>query len=208
MSWFIGILALLYYLVSDRKVLPLLRQPLIQALFVGAVLVLSVLWQLKAQLPNLPALHFLGITTVTLVLGLRLTLFVIPLALLLPQIAAYMAGQPGLVVEIEILHWTALCLVALQSYCCYLLVSRLLPTHLFVSIFVSSFLNSLLGALCFVACLAVGYFAVLGLGTDTQPSEFLLVMPLLAMPEALLNGMAMTLLLVYRPHWVAAFRQE
>ena len=124
------------------------------------------------------------------------------------NIAAYMAGQPTLPLELEVLHWTALCLVALQSYCCYLLVSRLLPAHLFVSIFVSSFLNSLLGALCFVACLAVGYFAVLGLGTDTQPSEFLLVMPLLAMPEALLNGMAMTLLLVYRPHWVAAFRQE
>jgi uncharacterized membrane protein len=208
MSWFIAILALLYYLVSDRKVLTLLRQPLIQALFVGAVLVLSVLWQLKAQLPDWPALHFLGITTVTLVLGLRLTFLVIPLALLLPQIAASIAGQPGLAIELELLHWTALCLVALQSYLCYLLVSRLLPAHLFVSIFVSSFLNSLISALCFVVCLAVGYFAVLELGTDTQPSEFLLVMPLLAMPEALLNGMAMTLLLVYRPHWVAAFRQE
>jgi uncharacterized membrane protein len=167
-----------------------------------------VLWQLQAQLPDWPALHFLGITTVTLVLGLRLTFLVIPLALLLPQIAASIAGQPRLAIELELLHWTALCLVALQSYLCYLLVSRLLPAHLFVSIFVSSFLNSLISALCFVVCLAVGYFAVLELGTDTQPSEFLLVMPLLAMPEALLNGMAMTLLLVYRPHWVATFRQE
>ena len=208
MTWFIAILASLYYLVSDRKVVLLLRQPLIQALFVGAVLVLSVLWQLKAQLTDLPALHFLGVTTVTLVLGLRLTLLVIPLALLLPQIAAAIAGQPTLPIELEVLHWTALCLVALQSYLCYLLASRRLPAHLFVSIFVSSFLNSLLSALFFVACLAVGYFAVLGLGTEPQLSEFLLVMPLLAMPEALLNGMAMTLLLVYRPHWVAAFRQD
>jgi uncharacterized membrane protein len=199
---------LVYYLVLDRKIWPLLRQPLLQALFVGALLALTVLWELKAQLPDLPAVHFLGITTVTLLLGLRLTVLVIPLALILPPLTALAFGRPWPDIELQLLNWTVLTLVAVQSYGCYLLVNHKLPQHLFVAIFVSGFLNSLLSALLFVALLTLGFFGVLGAGQGNQISEFLLVMPLLAMPEALLNGMALTLLLVYRPHWVAAFKQQ
>ncbi len=152
-------------------------------------------------------MHFLGLTTVTLLLGLRLTLLVIPLALLLSQIAPLLAGKIWIPNEQQLLHWCVLSLVAVQSYLCYLLISHKLPDHLFVSIFVTGFLNSLLSAVVYVGTLALGFFGVLALGSETQVSEFLTVMPLLAMPEALLNGMALTLLLVYRPHWVAAFRQ-
>ena len=208
MWWLSALLMLLYYLVLDLKVWSLLRQPLLQALFVGALLALSVLWQLKAQLPDLPPVHFLGITTVALLLGLRLTVLVIPLALLLPQLAALAFDQPVPAASILILQWTVLTLVAVQSYSCYLLISHKLPQHLFIAIFVSGFLNSLFSALSFIALLALGYFGVLSAGEQTQVSEFLLVMPLLALPEALLNGMALTLLLVYKPHWVAAYKQQ
>ncbi len=207
MWWFCALLMLVYYLVLDRKVWHLLRQPLLQALCVGALLALCVLWQLKAQLPDLPPVHFLGITTIALLLGLRLTILVIPLALLLPQLAALLLHQPVAELNAILLQWTALTLVALQSYGCYLLASHKLPQHLFVAIFVSGFLNGLLSALTFVALLALGFFGVLAAGESSQIGDFLLVMPLLAMPEALLNGMALTLLLVYKPHWVAAYRQ-
>ncbi|WP_031570921.1 energy-coupling factor ABC transporter permease [Rheinheimera texasensis] len=207
MWWFCALLMLVYYLVLDRKVWHLLRQPLLQALCVGALLALCVLWQLKAQLPDLPPVHFLGITTVALLLGLRLTILVIPMALLLPQLAALLLHQPVAELNAILLQWTALTLVALQSYGCYLLASHKLPQHMFVAIFVSGFLNGLLSALTFVALLALGFFGVLAVGESSQISDFLLVMPLLAMPEALLNGMALTLLLVYKPHWVAAYRQ-
>lgn len=207
MLWFIGVLLLLYYLVPDRKVWHLLRQPLIQSLCIGSALVLSVLWQMQAQVPDFPAVHFLGLTTVTLLLGLRLTLLVIPVALLLSQIVPALTGKISLAYELQLLHWCVLCLVAVQSYLCYLLISHKLPNHLFVSIFVTGFLNSLISALVYVGTLALGFYGVLESGTETQLSEFLSVMPLLAMPEALLNGMTLTLLLVYRPQWVAAFRQ-
>lgn len=207
MWWFCALLMLVYYLVLDRKVWHLLRQPLLQALCVGALLALCVLWQLKAQLPDLPPVHFLGITTVALLLGLRLTILVIPMALLLPQLAALLLHQPVAELNAILLQWTALTLVALQSYGCYLLASHKLPQHMFVAIFVSGFLNGLLSALTFVALLALGFFGVLAVGESSQISDFLLVMPLLGMPEALLNGMALTLLLVYKPHWVAAYRQ-
>lgn len=208
MLWFCALISLVYYLVLDRKIWHLLRQPLVQSLFIGSVLVLTLLWQLKAQLPELPAVHFLGVTTVTLLLGLRLSILTIPLALLMPILAAWALGKTTPDLALILLDWLALTLIAVQSYCCYLLASRKLPQHLFVAIFVSGFLNSLLSALCFVALLAVGFFGILAVGESYQISEFLLIMPLLAMPEALLNGMALTILLIYRPHWVAAFKQS
>lgn len=39
----------------------------------------------------------------------------------------------------------------------------------------------------------------------TISADYLSIWPLLLFPEALLNGMAMTLLAVYRPHWVNTF---
>lgn len=207
MWWFCLLLVVVYYLVLDRKVWALLRQPLLQSLFLGAVIAAAVLWQLKAQLPDLPAVHFLGMTTITLLLGLRLAVLVIPLALLLPALTGIAFGQPPPAAELLLMQWTVLLLVAIQSYASYMLISLKLPNHLFVSIFVSGFLNSLFAALAYVLWLSVGFFGVLGQGDTQQFSEFLLIMPLLAMPEALLNGMALTLLLVYKPHWVAAFKQ-
>ena len=38
--------------------------------------------------------------------------------------------------------------------------------------------------------------------------EYLPFVPLTSLPEALLNGMAMTLLVVYRPQWVSTFDDE
>ena len=38
--------------------------------------------------------------------------------------------------------------------------------------------------------------------------EYLPFVPLTSLPEALLNGMAMTLLVVYRPQWVNTFDDE
>ncbi len=214
MTLYLGALALLYYLVLDRKVLPLLQQPLVQALFIGAILVQTVLWQLKAQLPGFPPLHFLGVTCVTLMLGLRLSLLSIPLALTLPLVATavYQSWQgiaaPGWPDSPFYLQWLALALVAVQSYLSYLLIARYLPAHLFVAIFVSGFLNSLLCGAAFVLWQGLGQFVLAEQASTTQLSEYLLIMPLLAMPEALLNGMALTLLLVYRPHWVAAFKTD
>lgn len=214
MTLYLSVLALIYYLVLDRKVLPLLRQPLVQALFLGAVTAQTVLWQLQAQLPGSPPLHFLGVTCVTLLLGLRLSLLTIPLALTLPLAATALyhswLGTPALLWPDAAfyLRWLALTLVALQSYLSYLLIARYLPAHLFVAIFVSGFLNSLLCGAAFVLWQGLGQFALADAASTTQLSEFLLIMPLLAMPEALLNGMALTLLLVYRPHWVAAFKAD
>lgn len=203
------VLAILYYLLLDRKVLQLLRQPLIQSLFIASLAVLCVLWQLQATLPGLPAIHFIGITALVLLLGLRLTLLVIPLALALPVLASVLLLKTAWPLATPyIAQWCALVLVAIQSYLVYLCAERWLARHLFVRIFVCGFFNAMLGAAVFMGSLALLQLTWSDAAAQQHLGDYLLTIPLLAMPEALLNGMALTLLLVYRPQWLAAFRQE
>lgn len=200
-------LAFLYYLLLDRKVLQLLKQPLIQALFIGCLLTCCVLWQLQATLPGLPPVHFLGITATVLILGLRLTLLLVPLALLLPILASMLLNNTDFPADPSWLwQWCATAACAGQSYLVYLGVERYLSQHMFVRIFICGFFNAMLSGAVFMSTLALLHSWQDSHVSASQLNDYLLTIPLLAMPEALLNGMALTLLLVYRPHWLAAFR--
>ena len=165
----------------------------------AASVTLLVLWQLKAALHPLLPLHFLGITCLTLMTGAR---------------GALLAGSL-LAVANGLWHHTLssltldlLCLVAvpvLISRSALFVVRALLPAHLFIYIFVAGFLG---GALA----LASGYglrsllLAQSGLvGWPQAMSQGIELLPLLAFPEALMNGMTVTLMAVYRPDWLATF---
>lgn len=201
---FIGFI---YYLILNKGMLPLLRQPLVQSLFVGATLAMTILWSIQAKLSDMPPLHFLGVTTLILLLGLRLSLLVVPLAIYLPIIAAYWlipsewpAGD-----HIQI-RWFALLCAALQSYLLYWYSERHLSNHLFVRIFICGFFNAMISSVVYMAVMAAGH-VTLGFSSQSLAGDYLTTIPLLALPEALLNGMAITILLVYRPQWLAAFRE-
>lgn len=194
-------LAFLYYLILDRQTFNLLRLPLVQQLFGAAGCMLLVLWQLKAQLPETPPIHFLGVTTLVIVLGLRLSLLLIPLPLLLPVPMLWLIGSGFLSLDsLLIWQWFALLLAAIQSYLLLLASQKWLPKQLFVVIFVGGFFNSMLSSVSYLLLMAIGHY---WLGQHTHfASDYLLITPLLAFPEGLLNGMALTMLLVYRPEWL------
>jgi uncharacterized membrane protein len=82
---------------------------------------------------------------------------------------------------------------------------RLLPNHLFVYIFVDAFL----GAALTVTGAGVSASILLWLAgaypADYLAGEYLPPYLLLAFSEAWLSGMAITLMVVYRPEWVATF---
>ncbi len=194
-------LAFLYYLILDRQTFNLLRLPLVQQLFGAAGCMLLVLWQLKGQLPETPPIHFLGMTTLVIVLGLRLSLLLIPLPLLLPVPMLWLIGSGFLSLDsLLIWQWFALLLAAMQSYLLLLASQKWLPKQLFVVIFVGGFFNSMLSSVSYLLLMAIGHY---WLGQQTHfASDYLLITPLLAFPEGLLNGMALTMLLVYRPEWL------
>lgn len=191
----------LYLLILDRSAVKLLKQPLVQQLLAATVCILMVLWQLKGQLPGSPPVHFLGVTCLVLVLGLRLSLLVVPIALFMPMpLLALLKSQQLIVDQLLIWQWLCLLFAVIQSYLVLLLSQKWLPRKLFVVIFVGGFFNSILSSISYLILMALGFYWF----TDTTSFsiDYLMITPLLAFPEGLLNGMALTMLLVFKPQWL------
>ncbi|MGL6483403.1 energy-coupling factor ABC transporter permease [Aeromonas caviae] len=173
---------------------------LYQHLCLGGAIVLVPLWTLRAGLHEGLEIHFLGLTSLTLLLGWRL-------ALLAPCLTLLLLAYFG-VIPLTDIGWQALIGVALPvatSWLLFLGSWAWLPRHLFVYLFVAAFLG---GALSISAKVIASALLMGVSGTyswHTISADYLSIWPLLLFPEALLNGMTMTLLAVYRPHWVNTF---
>jgi uncharacterized membrane protein len=168
--------------------------------FLALIVVLTLLWQLRAGVKPGLSLHLLGATVFTLCFGWALAF----LGLSLVLVGVSLNGAAG---------WQAFSLNALLmagvgvgvSQALHRLVDRWLPTQLFVFIFCKGFFTSLLAVIatgvtaCLLLSLAGAY------PVDYLRSEYLPYFVLLGFSEALLSGMMATLLVVYRPDLLADF---
>ncbi len=193
-------LVLLAFSLNASLLRTLGAHPLYQHLCLGGAIVLVPLWTLRAGLHEGLEIHFLGLTSLTLLLGWRL-------ALLAPCLTLLLLAYFG-VIPLADIGWQALIGVALPvatSWLLFLGSWAWLPRHLFVYLFVAAFLG---GALSISAKVIASALLMGVSGTYswyTISADYLSIWPLLLFPEALLNGMTMTLLAVYRPHWVNTF---
>ncbi len=180
-----------------------LRDPTIQNLALGCSVCLIALWRMKAGLQPGLAFHFLAVTTVTLMLGWSLaviTTFAAELSLTL------MVGEPVVGVGVDGIL-TGL-LPASLTYLLYGLYERRLPQHLFVYIFAVAFLGGATVAVVTVFARATLLTLVGAYSLDRLSSEYLPFLPLYAFPEAVLNGMLVTVLSVYRPGWMKTLNEN
>lgn len=166
----------------------------------GFAVTLMVAWSMKAGvLPGLN-LHLLGAMAATLALGPGLA--VVALALALTGIT--LNG------EISLASWpinfVLMCLCpVLFARAISSVMQRVLPAHFFVFVFVVAFFGS---ALTIVAS-GVLVSAVLAMAgaysADLLMSDYLPYFILVGFSEAWISGAVITLMIVYRPEWVAAF---
>lgn len=171
--------------------------------WLGAIVVLMVMWSLNASAKAGLNLHLLGAGAATLIFGRDLALAGI----------ALVAAGTALNGDLE---WSSLGLNVLVmgvlpvtiSHGLRRIVERRLPANYFVYVFVQAFLG------CGVGIMAVGAVASVLLAlAGAFPSaelleDYLPFFLLLAFSEAWLSGMVMTLLVVYRPAWVASFDDQ
>ena len=194
-------LLLIAALVFNRDFWRDLQQKAVPWPVAGAsVCVLALLWQTDATVLDALSIHFLALTSLVLLFGLRLSclLFVLVMAL---QWLMTTHSFDQLLWNL-VFGWLVLAL----NYAVYLLCFHYLQRQLFVYLFVGAFLNSALGLVVFMLLQA-------WLQADQYSSHqlyegYLIFIPLAALPEALLNGMAMTLLVIYKPEWVYTFYQR
>lgn len=168
----------------------------------GATLALLLLWLVRRDFDSGLSYHIIGMTAVTLLLDWPLALLVGFLA----QLGMLALGRQ----DLAALGVNGVLLVSIPvwvSESCALLVERRQPRNLFVYIFFSGFFAAALAALL---CIGVG-FAVLWLdGLFPMPpwlGDFLGYLWLVIFPEAFINGMLVTALVVFYPDWLETFNR-
>jgi uncharacterized membrane protein len=194
-------LVLLAFLLFNRSFWQQLPHQSVPWPVAGAsVCILALMWQTDATVLSDLSIHFLALTSLVLIFGLRLSALLLVLVLALQYL---MTTQ-----TLEQLLWTLACgwLVLMLNYTVYLLCFKYLQRQLFIYLFVGSFLNSAVGLVVFMLLQAWWYADQYS--THQLFEGYLIFIPLAALPEALLNGMTMTLLVIYKPEWVYTFSQR
>lgn len=175
----------------------------IQHVIFGATASLFVLWLFRTGIHDGLSVHFLWLTAMALTLGLRWAILGASIALLGVTIVGLeswsMLGVNGLLGVI-----LPLCF----SYLVFTLVFHKLPRHLFVYIFVCAFFPGA-ATIAFKMALFAGYYSFAEIYSWREVYDnYLILTPLMLFPEAMLNGMTITLLTIYKPQWLYTFHDK
>lgn len=163
-----------------------------------AFLYLFGLWGLRTHVHPLFGLHPLGVTTVTLMLGVPLTVWIGTLAQLADL--SLRGGDPTLLLADSLINVS---LPAAVTALTLRLAVRHAPRNLFVYLLGVGFLGagaSML-AVCVTGLLLVVLAGQLSSLAGWSPALVLLLM----FPEAFINGALVSMLAVYAPDWMKTF---
>ena len=173
-----------------------------QHLLFGTVLALFLLWLVRRDFASGLSFHFIGMTAVTLLLDWPLAVlggFAAQLGLLaLGRLDLFALGVNGMLLVVVPVAITEFC--ALQ-------VERRQPRNLFVYIFCCGFFPAALATLC---SLLAGLGVLLVDGIYQMPpwlDEFAGYLWLVVFPEAFINGLVVTALVVFYPDWLETFNR-
>ncbi|MBS98188.1 MAG: hypothetical protein CMI01_05875 [Oceanospirillaceae bacterium] len=176
------------------------RERGIQHLLFGAAVVLMLMWSLRAGISPGLSIHFVGMTTLTLMFGWDLAICAGTAAL----VGLSLIGRESW----QSFPLNALCFVVIPSLVT-LLVLRLvewkLPKNFFVYLFLCAFLGG--GVAAAAGGMTMG---TLLWSADVYPwskiyHEYVRYLPLIMFPEGLLNGIIMTGMMVFHPDWIRTF---
>lgn len=172
--------------------------------WMGTIVVLTLMWSLKAGAKPGLHLHLIGATAFTLMFGRQLA--VVGLSVVLAAVT-YNAGLKG-IEGWQAFALNALALIVVPVFAAHAVlrfVEKYLPANIFVYFFVAAFFG---GAVAAVASGAFSGLALWAAGIYTLEmlmSDYLLFYVLFGFAEAWLNGAAITLMVVYFPRWVGSF---
>lgn len=177
----------------------LVRQELLNV-WLAACVGLMLLWSIKTGVRPGLNFHLLGATVLTLMFGARLAM----MGLAVVVVGVTLAGAAG---------WGSLgvnwlltgVFPATLSYLLYATVDRKLPNHLFVYIFVNAFIG---GGLVVVLMGLVATLLLVSSEVYSGPyltQNYLPYYILMGWSEAMLSGMAITLMTAFRPTWLSTF---
>lgn len=167
--------------------------------FASAVF-LTLLWSVRAGIVPGLELFFLGVTTLVLCHGWRIAIWIGCLPLLLLIIFGTVNLADGGAFAL-----TTFILPGLFSYAVFSWSYHYLSRHLFIYIFVASFINAALTIVLKILLTSGWFYLQETHSWHTIYQNYTQLALLIWFGEALLNGMAITLMAVYRPEWLRTF---
>lgn len=178
-------------------------EPAQQHVFLGSIVFLLALWLIRTGIKPGLDLHFIGASALTLMFGPRLALVALGVVLAANTVAGA-ASWSGF--GLSLLAVGAVPVAV--SHVIFATADRRLPNHLFVYVFANGFFGAALAVAAsgLAICLLLAGSGVYSWGYLAR--EYLPYYVLLAWGEALLTGMAVTLMVVYRPQWIPSFDDE
>lgn len=201
LGWIIFVPLLVWAALQTRWV-ELFTDSRRQHLFFGAVFALFALWLVRRDFDTGVSYHFIGMTAVTLLLDWPLAI----LGAFLAQIGLVMLGRQDLA-AMGVNGVLLIGLPVLVTELCAVFVERAQPRNLFVYIFCSGFFAAALSALlCLLASLGVLWLD----GRFVMPEwleDFIGYLWLIIFPEAFINGMVVSALVVFCPEWLETFNR-
>ncbi|MFD2179345.1 energy-coupling factor ABC transporter permease [Veronia pacifica] len=198
-SWML-FLAVLWFCWPAEGLNKLRQDKGYQHLVFGTSVLLFFLWGMKAGIREGLDIHFLGLVVLTLSHGARTAVWICAAVLLSMLLLGMVPLQ-----EAGLFSLTHMVIPIFFSYLIFLLSYHLLPHHLFVYIFVAGFFNAGL-TLILHQCLVAGWYWLADIHTwKSIWHDYLRLSLLMWFPEALLSGMAITLMTIYRPQWLKTY---
>mgnify|MGYP001829005691 CR=1 FL=1 len=174
-----------------------------QNVYLGAIVVVLLVWMIRADLPTGLNFHLLGASLLCLLFEWQFALFALAII-----VAAHtlISGMP---LANYALNW--LTLGAFPVILCRLslyLVQRYLPHNFYIYIFINTFFVAGISAYLAGGLSAVWLYYVLDFSSHLITDQYLPALILIMLPEAVITGMVMTILVVYKPVWVATFHDR
>jgi len=198
-AFFWLMLAGLFFMMWRKTAWRMLLTPANLNIFLGATVILLGFWLIKAGIKPGLNLHLLGATALTLMF--RPWFAILSLAIVLAGLTIHNGQYDAYPANLMLMG----VLPVSVSWFLYRLVDSKLPNHFFIYIFINCFFGAAL-ATASVGLATTAYAALSGayslsyLLENYAPYYFLM-----AWAEAFATGMIMTILVVYKPEWVATF---
>ncbi|HEX4547396.1 energy-coupling factor ABC transporter permease [Pseudomonas sp.] len=173
-----------------------------QHLLFGTVFALFLLWLVRRDFDTGVSYHFIGMTAVTLLLDWPLAI----IGGLVAQLGLVLLGRQDLA-AVGVNGTLLILLPVLITERVAIIVERAQPRNPFVYIFCSGFFAAALSALL---CLTLSLGLLWYDGLFAMPEwleDFIGYLWLLIFPEAFINGMVISALVVFSPEWLETFNR-
>ena len=174
-----------------------------QHVYFGAMVMLLLLWGIKAGISPGLGFHHLGATLFTLMFGWPLAIIGMATIML-----ASVLLQHSELIGLGVNGGLSIVIPVFTSYMVLKLSQKYLPDNFFIYIFVAAFFGAGI-AVAASRLISIVLLSLVGAYPDAKLiEESLLYTPLFMFPEMFVTGMLVSIFVVYKPDWVMTFDDE